>query len=38
MMQEGMCGGQKTRLLVLNGILNAQRYIDEVLYPEVVPF
>ena len=31
-------GGQKTRLLVVNGTLNAQEYINQVLVPEVVPF
>lgn len=34
----GICGGRKTRLLVINGNLNAQRYINEVLVPEVIPF
>ena len=34
----GICGGRKTRLLVLDGNLNAQRYINEVLVPEVIPF
>ena len=34
----GICGGRKTHLLILNGILNLQRYINEVLTPEVIPF
>ena len=34
----GICGGRKNRLLVLDGNLNAQRYINEVLVPEVIPF
>ena len=34
----GICGGRKTSLLVLDGSLNAQRYINEVLVPEVIPF
>ena len=34
----GICGGRKTRLLVLYGNLNAQRYINEVLDREVIPF
>jgi len=34
----GICGGRKTRLLVINGNLTAQRYIDQVLTPELVPF
>lgn len=34
----GICGGRKTRLRVINGNLTAQRYIDQVLQPEVVPF
>jgi hypothetical protein len=31
-------GGQKTRLLVIRGKLNAQRYINEVLNAEAIPF
>ena len=31
-------GGRKTDLIVLPGILNAQRYITEVLGPAVIPF
>ena len=34
----GICGGQKTRLLVIHGNLNAVRYRDEILAREVVPF
>ena len=34
----GICGGRKTRLLVFDGNLNTQRYINEVLVPEVIPF
>ena len=33
-----ICGGRKTRLLVLDGNLKAQRYFNEVLVPEVIPF
>jgi hypothetical protein len=31
-------GGQKTRLIVIHGNLNAQRYINEVLNAEAIPF
>ena len=34
----GICGGRLIRLLVLDENLNAQRYINEVLVPEVIPF
>ena len=34
----GNLGGRKTRLLVFEGNLNTQRYINEVLVPEVIPF
>ena len=34
----GICGGRKTRLRVINGNLTAQRYIEQVMEPEVVPF
>jgi len=34
----GIMGGQKTRLIVIRGNLNAQRYIDEVLNVEAIPF
>ena len=34
----GICGRQKTRLLVINDNLTAQRYRDRVLAREVVPF
>ena len=38
MIWDGITGGQKTRLLVVNGTLNAQKYINQVLVPEGVPF
>ena len=31
-------GGQKTRLLVIHGNLNAQRYVNDVLNAEAIPF
>ena len=34
----GIMGGQKTRLIVIHGNLNAQRYINEVLNAEAIPF
>lgn len=34
----GICGDTKTRLVVIQGNLNAQRYIDTVLRPVAVPF
>ena len=34
----GIMGGQKTRLIVLRGNLNAQRYINNVLNAEAIPF
>jgi len=34
----GIIGGQKTRFIVIRGNLNAQRYIDEVLNAEAIPF
>ena len=34
----GIHRGGRTGLIVLNGNLNARRYIDEVLQPEVVPY
>lgn len=34
----GICGDLKTRLVVIRGNLNAQRYCDEILQPVVVPF
>ena len=34
----GICGDVKTRLVVIRGNLNAQRYIDDILRPVVVPF
>ena len=34
----GIMGGRKTELIVIRGNLNAQRYIDVVLRPVVVPF
>jgi hypothetical protein len=34
----GIIGGHKTRPIVIHGKLNAQRYINEVLNTEVIPF
>lgn len=34
----GICGDQKTDLVVVNGNLTGQRYIDQVLRPVVLPF
>ncbi|KAK6183161.1 hypothetical protein SNE40_010691 [Patella caerulea] len=34
----GICGNQKTPLIVINGNLNAQRYRDEILRPVVLPY
>ena len=34
----GICGNVKTRLVVILGNLNAQRYCDDILRPVVVPF
>lgn len=34
----GIFGNQKTRLLIIRNNLNARRYIDDVLTPEVIPF
>ncbi len=38
MVWAGVCYGQRTRVHFLDGILNAQRYRDEILRPIVVPF
>ena len=34
----GIMGGNKTRLIVINGIINAQTYINDVLAVEAFPF
>ncbi len=34
----GVCYGQRTQVHFIDGILNAQRYRDEILRPIVVPF
>ena len=34
----GIMGGRKTRLVVVNGNLNAQGYINQILAPEAIPF
>ncbi len=34
----GVCYGQRTHEHCIDGILNAQRYSDEILRPIVVPF
>ena len=34
----GIMGGQRTDLVVMQGNLNARRYIDDVLRPHVIPF
>ncbi len=34
----GVCYGQQTQVHFIDGILNAQKYRDEILRPIVVPF
>ncbi len=34
----GVCYGQQTQVHFIDGILNAQKYRDEILRPTVVPF
>ncbi len=38
MVWAGICYGQRTQVHFIDGILNAQRYCDEILRPIVVPF
>ncbi len=38
MVWAGICNGQRTQVYFIDGILNAQRYRDEILGPIVVPF
>ncbi len=38
MVWAGVCYGQRTQVHFIEGILNAQRYRDEILRPIVVPF
>ncbi|KAL0153140.1 hypothetical protein M9458_051561, partial [Cirrhinus mrigala] len=38
MLWAGVCYGQQTQVHFIDGILNAQRYRDEILRPIVVPF
>ncbi len=38
MVWSGVCYGQQTQVHFIDGILNAQRYRDEILRPIVVPF
>ncbi len=38
MVWAGVCNGQRTQVHFIDGILNAQRYCDEILRPIVVPF
>ncbi|KAL0187812.1 hypothetical protein M9458_014911 [Cirrhinus mrigala] len=38
MVWAGVCYGQRTQVHFIDGILNAQRYRDEILRPSVVPF
>ncbi len=38
MVWAGVCYGQRTQVNFIDGILNAQRYHDEILRPIVVPF
>ncbi|XDV28191.1 hypothetical protein PO909_031543 [Leuciscus waleckii] len=38
MLWAGVCYGQRTQVHFIDGILNAQRYRDEILRPIVVPF
>jgi len=34
----GICGNNKTHLIIIRGNLTAQRYVNDVLTPEVLPF
>ncbi len=38
MVWTGVCYGQQTQVHFIDGILNAQRYRDEILRPIIVPF
>ncbi len=38
MVWAGICYGQRTRVHFIDGILNVQRYHEEILRPIVVPF
>ncbi len=38
MVWAGVCYGQRTQVHFIDGIVNAQRYRDEILRPIVVPF
>ncbi len=38
MVWAGVCYGQRTQVLFIDGILNAQRYRDKILKPIVLPF
>ncbi len=38
MLWAGVCYGQRTQVHFIDGILNAQRYRDEILRPIAVPF
>ncbi len=38
MVWAGICYGQRTQMPFIDGILNAQRYLDDILRPIVVPF
>ncbi len=38
MVLAGICYGQRTQVHIIDGILNAQSYRDEILRPIVVPF
>ena len=38
MVWAGVCYGQQTQVHLIDAILNAQRYCDEILWPIVVPF
>ncbi len=38
MVWAGVCYGHRTQVHFINGILNAQRYRDEILRPIVLPF
>ncbi|KAL0196021.1 hypothetical protein M9458_009593, partial [Cirrhinus mrigala] len=38
MVWAGVCYGRRTQVCFIDGILNAQRYRDEILRPIVVPF
>ena len=38
MVWRGICGQERTPLVIVNGNFTAQRYIDDILLPTVLPF